>query len=132
MKHRTLPVNNSGVIIGYMIQCPACGNGHLFYTSNWSFDGDVEYPTFNPSMLVHANKTGDQKRCHSFVREGKIQYLNDCGHDMKGQTVDLPVLHEDVYICANCKSEFVDVGDDHWVECPFCQCQTGHKVKEGN
>jgi hypothetical protein len=27
--------------------------------------------------------------CHSFVTDGKIQYLSDCTHAMAGQTVDL-------------------------------------------
>lgn len=28
--------------------------------------------------------------CHSFVRDGRIQFLADCTHAMAGQTVDLP------------------------------------------
>jgi hypothetical protein len=31
-----------------------------------------------------------QPRCHSFVREGKIEYLGDCEHYLQGQTVELP------------------------------------------
>lgn len=95
---RAAPViNNDKEIIGYMIFCPACNCGHIFYTkhdkNHWTFDnGDLKNPTFNPSMLVNANKTGDQKRCHSFVRNGKIQFLNDCEHELKGQTVDLPII----------------------------------------
>lgn len=82
------------VIIGYMIECPACGNGHLFYTSYngkpaWTFNGNLENPTFSPSMLVYAHSP-NQKRCHSFVRDGKIQFLDDCEHGLKGQTIDLP------------------------------------------
>ncbi len=34
------------------------------------------------------------------------------------------------YKCSNCKRPFVDIGDDHWVECPWCQFQTGHTVIE--
>lgn len=30
--------------------------------------------------------------CHSFVREGKIEFLTDCTHELAGQTVDLPEL----------------------------------------
>lgn len=78
-----------------MIFCPACKSGHLFYTNypgqpkcNWTFNGNTEKPTFKPSMLVHPHNT--QKKCHSFVTDGKIKFLPDCTHDMKGKTVDLP------------------------------------------
>jgi len=44
-----------------------------------------------------AGATGDEakipqvsKRCHSFVTDGRIQFLSDCTHEMAGQTVDLP------------------------------------------
>ena len=30
-----------------------------------------------------------KKVCHSFVTDGKIRYLNDCTHHLKGQTVEL-------------------------------------------
>jgi hypothetical protein len=36
---------------------------------------------------------GDERKtfvCHSFVTDGRIQYLGDCTHAMAGQTVDLP------------------------------------------
>ena len=32
------------------------------------------------------------KRCHSYVKDGQIQFLNDCSHVLAGQTVDLPEL----------------------------------------
>jgi hypothetical protein len=87
-------MKNNGKVIGYMIECPACGCGHLFYTDhpekkyNWTFNGDIENPTFSPSMLVHAN-TDYQKRCHSFVKNGKIEFLKDCEHSLAGKTVPL-------------------------------------------
>jgi hypothetical protein len=28
--------------------------------------------------------------CHSFVTNGKIQFLADCTHKLAGQTVELP------------------------------------------
>lgn len=31
-------------------------------------------------------------RCHSFVRDGKIEFLSDSTHKLAGQTVDLPPL----------------------------------------
>lgn len=75
------------------IFCPACDCYHVF-DSRWTFNGDVDKPTFSPSMCVNCV---DEKylneqtvRCHSFVRNGQIQYLGDCTHDMKNQTIELP------------------------------------------
>ena len=93
MIKRALPVpSNEVVVIGHMIFCPACQCGHLFYSTyggkpQWTFDGNLEWPTFSPSMLVYPGH--EQPRCHSFVRKGKIEFLSDCTHDMKGQTVEL-------------------------------------------
>lgn len=33
--------------------------------------------------------------CHSFVTDGRIQFLTDSWHSLKGQTVDLPVVTEE-------------------------------------
>lgn len=30
--------------------------------------------------------------CHSFVTDGRIQFLSDCTHSLAGQTVDLPEM----------------------------------------
>jgi hypothetical protein len=96
---RALPVKSkSGEIYGYMIFCPACNTNHQFKVIAWpgpvwSFNGDIEYPTFRPSMLC--NKDSDNPtvpRCHSYVTDGKIQYLEDCTHELKGQTIDLPEI----------------------------------------
>lgn len=88
-------------IVGWMIFCPACQCGHLFYVNyagkpTWTFNGDVEKPTFSPSMLVFASPKSipeengfDQKRCHSFVRDGQIEFLTDCEHELAGKTVPL-------------------------------------------
>lgn len=84
----------SGKFHGWYVFCPACRTAHLF-DSRWSFNGDVDKPTFKGSMLVHADTEPDgQKtpRCHSFVEDGKIRYLSDCTHDYAGRTVDLPEL----------------------------------------
>lgn len=78
----------------YAFYCPGCRTGHIVWTEKpnkgghiWSFNGDIEKPTFRPSLLVqHDNPV---IVCHSFVTDGKIQYLNDCTHNLKGQTVDM-------------------------------------------
>lgn len=90
---------------GYVIFCPACGNGHLF-DSRWKFNGDLDNPTFTPSMLVRGTvpitdeeadriMAGEKIEpkplvCHSFVTDGKIRFLDDCTHHLRGQTVELP------------------------------------------
>ena len=33
--------------------------------------------------------------CHSFVTDGKIQFLSDCTHGLAGQTVELSEIDED-------------------------------------
>jgi len=30
-----------------------------------------------------------ERICHSFITDGKIQFLSDCTHHLAGQTVDL-------------------------------------------
>lgn len=52
----------------------------------WTWNGDMEKPTFSPSLLC--NK-GLPDQCHLFVRDGRIEYLSDCHHELRGQTVDL-------------------------------------------
>ena len=82
----------------YMFDCPGCGLSHMPRTGGqpgrplWTFNGDVERPTFEPSILVRRTYGADktQQVCHSFVRDGKIQFLGDCTHELAGQTVDLP------------------------------------------
>lgn len=82
----------------------------------WTWNGSVDAPTFQPSInIVYAvlSETAratnaafwvDHGRymtreelpcdvrnvCHSFVTDGRIQYLADCTHALAGQTVDLP------------------------------------------
>ena len=76
-----------GKVGGVMIYCPGCKTHHVF-DERWTFNGDYENPTFSPSMLCNANC--QRTRCHSFVRNGKIEFLSDCAHELAGQTMDLP------------------------------------------
>ena len=85
--------------------CTGCGNAHMIDKTKWGFNGDFEKPTITPSILVTGTQRltdeeydkimGGEKIvprplvCHSFVTDGRIQYLNDCTHDLKGQTVNL-------------------------------------------
>lgn len=76
----------------FTFHCPGCAEydslsaPHVFDDS-WTYNGDGDKPTVNPSILV----TGHQGRlCHSFVREGRIEFLSDCTHSLAGKTVELP------------------------------------------
>jgi hypothetical protein len=82
--------------------------------SRWSWNGSLEKPTFHPSVLVHPHETvrvdipdglrGEDlenflrehrvmtPRCHSHVRDGRIEFCPDSEHALAGQTVDLPDL----------------------------------------
>lgn len=91
---------------GFMHWCPGCKSHHVFAVdkpqadgSQWRYNGNPFKPTFSPSMLSWYDPTTDEEgtvwpglRCHYFLREGKIQFLDDCTHELKGQTVDLPPL----------------------------------------
>lgn len=84
--------------------------------ARWSYNGDPNKPTFSPSLLIRGghylepgkrcwcdyNREQEAKGekpapfgcfvCHSFVVDGKIQFLSDCTHELAGQTVELPEL----------------------------------------
>ena len=101
MARATVTVNQ-GKFYKWIIFCPGCECAHGM-NKGWSFNGDYDRPTFKPSILVrgqHGTRpdgTGSEDDgtlvktvCHSFVTDGRIQFLGDCTHDLKGQTVDLP------------------------------------------
>lgn len=74
----------------YVFHCPGCGINHRVETDvqgGWSWNGSLDKPTFAPSVL---RSPDSDFRCHSFVAAGRIHFLGDCYHDLKGQTVDLP------------------------------------------
>lgn len=74
--------------VQYMFYCNGCDQCHA-YDERWTFNGDMNKPTFKPSLLN--TKPNDKKyRCHLFLTDGKIIYLNDCSHDFAGKEIDLP------------------------------------------
>lgn len=95
MKLRAVTAN--GEHHGYRFDCPGCGEPHVIPTVGpkaWGFNGSLEAPTFSPSILVqwrhHDGQESREHRCHSYVRDGKIEFLSDCGHALAGRTVELP------------------------------------------
>lgn len=80
----------------YFIECPGCKMLHPIHVGEqhrirWGFNNNVDKPTFTPSLFVNPNSDRD---CHSFITDGKIQFLSDCFHELAGQTVDLPEVEE--------------------------------------
>jgi hypothetical protein len=94
---------------GLMFWCPGCDGAHVINYGEgsgprWIWNGDVNKPTFQPSVLVRYDhlvphyvpgqpevpQTKVTDICHSFVTDGHIQFLSDCTHALAGQTVDLP------------------------------------------
>ena len=78
----------------------------------WGWNGSLDVPTVTPSILVrsgHYSGSGSEScwctynkehpesaspfkctLCHSFITDGKIQFLPDSTHALSGQTVELP------------------------------------------
>jgi Family of unknown function (DUF6527) len=81
-----------------LFHCPGCRCAHGPWVRTnkqpaWGWNGSFEKPTFTPSILVRWGrwtKDEPEKVCHSFVTDGRIQFLGDCTHALAGQTVDLP------------------------------------------
>lgn len=92
----------------FMFFCPGCECGHWFQTQGspaWTFNGDMERPTVSPSILVRGTVPMSDEEyerltrgekidprdfvCHSFVTDGRIQFLTDSTHALSGQTVPL-------------------------------------------
>jgi hypothetical protein len=112
-----------GVPYAYRFTCPGCGDEHILHTgkpntlgASWSFNNDVDKPTFQPSLNYRTGhycpgsppaeacwlcKEAREDNhpslclvCHSFIRDGKIQFLGDCTHAFAGQTLELPEIEE--------------------------------------
>lgn len=97
---------------GLMFWCPGCDGAHRIQVGEgtgprWGYNGNPNLPTFTPSILVRGTQpiTTEQHAafmrgeklpeprplvCHSFVTDGKIQFLADCTHGLANQTVDIP------------------------------------------
>lgn len=102
--------------LGYW--CQGCDMLHMVRVGDgvgpqWGWNGDLEKPTFTPSVLVKWEQgeppattpeirakirageivqTRVQKVCHTFITEGMVQFLGDCTHQYAGQTLPLPDL----------------------------------------
>lgn len=99
-----------------LFYCIGCGMAHRVNVGTgpgprWGYNESPEKPTFTPSILVRRVqwtppaydpevaekiKSGEIVQtkvdmvCHTFITDGRIQYLGDCTHHLAGQTIDLP------------------------------------------
>lgn len=87
--------------------CPGCAHAHGITVGKWTWNGSLDAPTFTPSLLCHPHDIfvdgsleGDAliapenitstPRCHSFITDGRIQFLEDSTHHLAGKTVEIP------------------------------------------
>ena len=96
--------HKEGRVVLLAALCPACDYEHGFRVDAewwasansygprdvWEFNGDYEKPTFSPSMLANKDGHPGAPRCHSFLRDGVWQYLEDSTHELAGQHI--PVI----------------------------------------
>jgi hypothetical protein len=84
---------------GQVFHCPGCESTHALNSHpggpRWDYNGDADRPAFHPSVLVTTrwsrhDVTMKDDICHSFVKDGRIQFLPDCTHALAGQTVEIP------------------------------------------
>ena len=89
-----LTETSNGVLLFW---CPGCQQLHGVWVkepnsltgAKWSWNGSMETPTFSPSILVRG-VNGSHFRCHSFVRDGVIEFCSDSEHSLAGKKVPLP------------------------------------------
>lgn len=83
--------------------CPACKKAHAINTDRahppaWSFDGNLERPTFGPSVrffLPAQDGRPERTLCHYFIAAGEIRFCADSAHALAGRNVPLPELPSD-------------------------------------
>lgn len=92
------------------VWCPGCDDLHriTFGTAeSWTFDGNEEAPTVEPSIKVtgaqwpvghrwhkdnHRVEAGGETVCHSYLRSGVWEFLSDSTHVLTGQSVPMVPL----------------------------------------
>lgn len=96
---RTRPREDGGFSLLYY--CPGCKHAHQIQVDaksgpSWTWVGDPERPTFNPSVRVsHPGYTyvrdgktitkPEVTTCHHWVRNGQIEFLADSScHQLRG------------------------------------------------
>lgn len=93
---RCLAASAPGVLSFF---CLGCHMPHTIQVGaspgrRWGYNGNAEAPTFTPSVLCRYSWSDGERVCHSFITDGRIEYLGDCTHHLAGQTIDLPDWEE--------------------------------------
>jgi hypothetical protein len=55
----------------------------------WQWNGDLMNVGLEPSILTKSKRGEDEFVCHSFLRNGRWQFLGDCTHALANQTVPM-------------------------------------------
>lgn len=94
--------------IDYWFYCPACQCRHSIRVGKdvpesvpkWSFNGNREKPTFEPSLrvLIPDNNPKDQwkTKCHIIIKDGMIEYCADCPHSMASKTIQMIPWNQEI------------------------------------
>lgn len=87
-----------------LLTLPVIRKGSRKEANAWSWNGDIEKPTLRPSVLNEGTSYGDRDpyvkenwipyRCHVWVNDGMVIYLDDTTHELKGRTVPLFDINE--------------------------------------
>lgn len=78
----------------HIFYCPGCDQCHGIDDRRWTVTGTPDNPTLRASILIPYVPPYEtypaRPQCHSFITDGRIEYLSDSTHALAGQTVDLP------------------------------------------
>jgi len=84
---KLIGVNNTS--IRWLFECLACSCCH-YINHTWTITGPEDSLTVTPSIFVNKDRVNpDAHACHLFIRDGKIQYLEDCSHEYAGKTIEM-------------------------------------------
>ena len=88
-----------------LLTLPVMLSGTRDGTNCWTWNGDVDKPTLHPSVLTTGVwRISDEEHktlmsggkveprpysCHMWVNDGQAQFLGDCSHELRGQTVNM-------------------------------------------
>lgn len=110
-------VDAKGAPIGWSHYCQACRQIHVFNVEQptrawpefgikggvrWTFNGNLERPTFGPSMLITAGgftseagkKVKKRTVCHYHLQDGILKYCADSPHAFANKQVPLEEIPE--------------------------------------
>ena len=87
-------------VLAYIFECPACGLRHKFdiegtVRPTWVFNGNLERPTFTPSLRSRSGSGGPTDDvCHFNLTDGILHFCSDCTHAYAGKSLPLPDIKE--------------------------------------